>query len=293
MYSSFKRIVHICGSMLVIVAIFFVLFRLQSYTDKIDFSNLFSTLWLPILILSCFTGSCNILLVLIWYRCLNYLGVSITMWNATWIYGFSQLCKYIPGNIFHLAGRQTLGMAECLPPRKIMRSIVYELVILAVGATGVFCPPYIAYYFFPHLAADCLFWIFAFCCMTVPYGIGRSFGKPLPSAIICCVLYLGSFGCVFAAMLILITPVSLSIMEIFIVASSYVVAWFVGFITPGAPAGLGVREGAMLLLLRGISIPEPDLLLAIMLCRIITIIGDCLFFVVSIGMKSFAAKFDH
>lgn len=287
---SFKRILHACGSLLAIIAIFFMFFRLQAYLDKIDFPELLAEIWFPFLALSTFAGACNIFLVLIWYRCLAYLGIRVAFQKATWIYGFSQLCKYIPGNIFHLAGRQTLGMAESLPPGKTMRSIVWELAILACGAICVFCPPYAVHYFFPGLTAPWLFWIFLFCCLAVPSAAGRILGKPLPSAMVCCILYLGSFGCVFAAMLALLTTVPLHFMEIFVIATSYIVAWFAGFVTPGAPAGLGVREGAMLLLLRGIPIPEPDLLLAIMLCRIITIAGDCFFFVASIGLRAFAAK---
>ena len=267
-----------------------MIFRLQAYLDQIDFPELLAEVWFPLLALSIFAGVSNIFLVLIWYRCLAYLGVSVPFQKATWIYGFSQLCKYIPGNIFHLAGRQALGMAENLPLGKTMRSIVWELAILASGAICVFCPPYIVHYFFPGLTAPWLFWMFIFCCLAVPYTAGRILGSPLSSAMVCCILYLGSFGCIFAAMLALLTASPMYFMEIFVIATSYIVAWFAGFVTPGAPAGLGIRECAMLLLLRGIPIPEPDLLLAIMLCRIITIAGDCLFFVVSIGLRSFATK---
>ncbi|MCY1448795.1 hypothetical protein D9M71_654970 [compost metagenome] len=47
--------------------------------------------------------------------------------------------------------------------------------------------------------------------------------------------------------------------------------------TPGAPAGVGIRELALLLLL-GNSVAEADLMLAILLGRIVTIVGDLFFF---------------
>lgn len=280
-----KRILHICGSLLACAAIFFMIVRLQSYIDQIDFSTLISTLWIYIILLSLFVSVCNMGLVMIWYRCLEYLGVHPLLSAATWIYGFSQLGKYIPGNIFHLAGRQTIGMAENLPAGKVLKSIIWELAILACTASGIFCPPFIAQYFFPSLSPACISGIFALCCMAVPYAAGRFLGGAIRGAILWAVLYLCSFGGVFAAILTLISHADLSPLEIFYGSTAYIVAWFVGFVTPGAPAGLGIREGAMLLLMKDIPVPEADLLLAVMLSRIITILGDFLFFLESVGIK--------
>lgn len=285
-----KRILHICGSLLACAAIFFMFVRLQSYVDKIDFSALISTLWMYIIILSLVVSICNMFLVLIWYRCLEYLGVHALFSAATWIYGFSQLGKYIPGNIFHLAGRQTIGMAENLPAGKTLKSIIWELAILACTASGIFCPPFIAQYFFPGLSPAWLSGIFALCCVGVPYVAGRVLGREIRGAILWAVLYLCSFGGVFAAILSLITHTDLSPLEMFYGSTAYIVAWFVGFVTPGAPAGLGIREGAMLFLMKDIPVPEAELLLAVMLSRIITIFGDFLFFLESVGIKCIGAK---
>lgn len=285
MKSSLKRILHIGGSLLACAAIFFMIVRLQSYLDTIDFSALISTLWIYIILLSLFVSVCNVFLVMIWYRCLEYLRVRPLFSSATWIYGFSQLGKYIPGNIFHLAGRQTIGMAENLPAGKVLKSIIWELGILACTASGIFCPPFIAQYFFPALGPAWLSGIFVLCCVAVPYAAGRLLGREIRSAILWAVLYLCSFGAVFAAILTLITQVDLSPLEIFYGSTAYIVAWFVGFVTPGAPAGLGIREGAMLLLMKDIAVPEADLLLAVMLSRIVTIFGDFLFFLESVGIR--------
>ncbi|MGD9700712.1 hypothetical protein [Acinetobacter sp.] len=59
------------------------------------------------------------------------------------------------------------------------------------------------------------------------------------------------------------------------------VAWLVGLITPGAPAGVGVREMVLLFLL-GDQIAHLNLLLAVLLGRIVTMGGDLLFFIISI-----------
>lgn len=285
MHLPLKRFLNIGGSLLAIAAIFFMAARLQSYLDRIDFSALLSTLWASIVALSCFAGLCNFFLVVIWIRCLEYLGVATSSSRATWIYGISQLGKYIPGNIFHLAGRQTLGMAENLPGGKVLRSMIWELAILAGAAAGVFCPPFAAQYFFSSLSPLWLSGIFAFCCIAVPYGVGRVLGKPLRAAYLWSILYLCCMGSVFSVILSLLTEAAVPHTELFFAGTAYVAAWFLGLVTPGAPAGLGIREGAMLFLMKGMPIPEADLLLAVLLGRIITIFGDFLFFLESVGIK--------
>lgn len=285
MHFSAKRFFHICGSILACSAIFFMAARLQSYLDKIDFSTLISNLWPYFLALALFVSFYNIFLVVIWYRCLQNLDVDTSYTCATWIYGVSQLGKYIPGNVFHLAGRQTLSMAERLPGGKVLRSMIWELAILAGAGLGVFWPPFVAQYFFPSLNLLWLFGIFAFCCVAMPYAVGRVLNKILRSAYLWSILYLCSMGLFFSVMLSLVSSVEISPVNLIFAGTAYVAAWFVGLVTPGAPAGLGVREAAILLLTQDIPIPEADLLLAVLLGRILTILGDFLFFLEGLGTK--------
>lgn len=176
-------------------------------------------------------------------------------------------------------------MAENLPGGKVLRSMIWELAILAGAAAGVFCPPFAAQYFFSSLSPLWLSGIFAFCCIAVPYGVGRVLGKPLRAAYLWSILYLCCMGSVFSVILSLLTEAAVPHTELFFAGTAYVAAWFLGLVTPGAPAGLGIREGAMLFLMKGMPIPEADLLLAVLLGRIITIFGDFLFFLESVGIK--------
>jgi hypothetical protein len=61
------------------------------------------------------------------------------------------------------------------------------------------------------------------------------------------------------------------------VIGAYVVAWLAGLVTPGAPAGVGVREMLLLLFLKGL-VSEIDLLLVVLLGRLVSVVGDLLFF---------------
>lgn len=69
----------------------------------------------------------------------------------------------------------------------------------------------------------------------------------------------------------------ISSLQMLTICGAFIVAWLVGLVTPGAPAGIGVRELVLLGLLKGFA-SESDLLLAILLSRLITVGGDVLFF---------------
>ena len=59
----------------------------------------------------------------------------------------------------------------------------------------------------------------------------------------------------------------------------YLLAWLVGFLTPGAPSGLGIREAIMLLFISGM-VYESILLSAIVVHRVIAVVGDVFAYVV-------------
>lgn len=84
-------------------------------------------------------------------------------------------------------------------------------------------------------------------------------------------------GLVFLGVLVMITPQTMDPILLLGLCGAYVIAWFAGFVTPGAPAGVGVRELALLFLLKG-YVAEADLLLAVVIGRMVTVVGDLSYF---------------
>ena len=81
-------------------------------------------------------GLGNLLLARAWWHQLKYVGVT-SSWSWTRrIYGISQLGKYIPGNVFHLAGRQALGLAAGIPGRPLAQSMAWELGLIAIAGAS-------------------------------------------------------------------------------------------------------------------------------------------------------------
>lgn len=65
------------------------------------------------------------------------------------------------------------------------------------------------------------------------------------------------------------------------IIGAYILAWLIGLITPGAPAGVGIREVILLYLFKN-SINDQDLLLTILLGRMMTVSGDFIFYLIAL-----------
>ena len=64
-----------------------------------------------------------------------------------------------------------------------------------------------------------------------------------------------------------------------LVTAAFALSWLVGFLAPGAPAGLGVREGIMVVLLSGAA-DNAQLLVFVLLARLVTMLGDACNFLI-------------
>ena len=278
-----RRALHIFGSFLGIAGILFVVIKLNIYADQLDFTR-FSTIdWTLIVFFSFIYGVANILLCFAWFDLLIYLGVgSIGRRWAVKVYGLSQLAKYVPGNIFHLAGRQAYGMAAGISSLPLAKSSALELGLIAIVGClfSILLVPLI-FTDLPPLVNVCLF----VTTIAVFFISANKFvSRNLAWALLWQTFFLVVSGSVFVLILAIVVPEHLDDLPVSLLCGAYVIAWLAGLVTPGAPAGIGIRE-AVLLFLLGNSLPHADLLLVVLLGRIVTVFGDVICFAISSFMK--------
>lgn len=278
MRSSLKSWLHIVGNILAVAGIGFVGGKLWSYADQIDFTRLTPALWTSIAGLIIFYGSANFLLAIAWKKLLAQVGHEE---GARWCirtYGISQIAKYVPGNIFQFAGRQAMGMSHGIDGWVLARSTFLELTLLCLGGAifGVLVAPV----FIASIPERILLLLFLFLAtlsvLLIKYVVGRFAAQ----ALLMYLIFLTISGAVFATLINLINIDGVAIFSGPFLAGAFVVAWLIGLVTPGAPAGVGVREAVIAIALGGV-LPMQDLLLAVVLGRLITVSGDVLFCVVS------------
>ena len=77
---------------------------------------------------------------------------------------------------------------------------------------------------------------------------------------------------------LLISPIEISFLDLRIYIGAILIAWIIGFITPGAPGGLGVREAVLIFLLKSVMADE-TIILGVIISRVVSIVGDLTSFI--------------
>jgi len=269
-----RKLLHWGGTLLAIAGIVFVALRLYDQLAHIDLAHFGWRIGAALIGLTLVYALANGLLALAWWHLLNQCGVHTSRRHAITLYGRSQIAKYVPGNIMHLAGRQAMGMTAGLPGWPLAKSTAWELGVIVTAGALFGC------LVLPSLLAD--FSVTANLMLFLVAVLGSAamlrylIGGQVAQALVWQTVFLLISGLLFVGLASLLgTDNITSIM--WPLVGAYVLAWLAGLVTPGAPAGVGVRELVLILLMNGM-ISETELLLAVVLGRLITVGGDLVFF---------------
>jgi glycosyltransferase 2 family protein len=279
MLAGMKKYMHWFGSAVAVIGIFFVAIRLRDYSSQIDFKDFGQEIWWVVGGCAVAYSIANNLMALAWWNLLVQFGAVTPRRWAIRTYGISQLAKYVPGNIFHLAGRQAMGMAAGVSGWSLAKSTFWELGMLAIAGSlfGALVLPLLVTWL--PLQLGLIAFVLALAVVAVAFAM--YFGPAALRAFGLYVTFVTISGVLFVCLIEMIFPSAITSSSSWIVlCSAYIVAWLIGLVTPGAPAGVGVRELILVFLLHGL-VGENELVLTVVLGRVVTVTGDFLFFVVS------------
>jgi glycosyltransferase 2 family protein len=206
-------------------------------------------------------------------------------WGQAWrIYGRTQIAKYIPGNVFHFAGRHLLGRNAGARHAQLVAAATGEIVMTLIAA-GLytllairvvinrfpfdFIGPALLLFPIGLVAFIFLAWRFNLIRFAQGIRVDRLLAGELS--------YLIFFAISIALFLGVILLVGGRSFDWALIAGAYAAAWTIGFVVPGAPGGLGVREAMLVTFLTG-ALEEKIILLAAIIFRLVTTLGDGLFF---------------
>jgi hypothetical protein len=231
-----------------------------------------------------------------WRGLLGVWSVSLPLGRAESQHLVSQIGKYLPGNVGQFVGRFALARQDGVPTPIIGLAILFEIGLL-IG-TAVFLVAS-ALAFLPDLASALLasdmvtdvgqhFWIVPAIAAVVVLGAGyilfrearrRNLPAARPLRIVLPVLFffvnfvaLGVSLSFVAAAVAPETGVSLGFATII-----FAVAWVAGFVIPGAPGGVGIRDGIIAVGL-GLAIGQGLGLAVALVHRGVSVVGDVLIF---------------
>lgn len=217
-----------------------------------------------------------------WRKLLAWQGVEKPTPELTRIMAVSQIGKYVPGNIGAHVGRGFLGHAAGIPMKALSFALLAEAGLVAyVGvAVGI-----IAMGWFAMAKVGITPFILVLGLLCVPFLMSRispsqrlipPVGIIAPAAL----AYVLLFGLIALGLWCLAAHLLPDHAPSFpLLCAVFSLSWVAGFFTPGAPAGMGVREVAMLAMLQGHSgLSEPAALSLIIGFRLATVAGDAILF---------------
>jgi glycosyltransferase 2 family protein len=295
------RVLTWFGRLLVIVSLGFIAYIFWEQRQKIG-SLEFDTALILVLASTAFTYGCaGFLLSGAWYVLLN--AISDRPVSAAWchaVYGRTQIGKYIPGNIFHFAGRQVLAKQSGLSQLLVLASTVYEMLLLLAASSSLAFTGLLlmrvqvqgASLSFVGTVLVLIVGSITIAFSLAPF-IARRRGVNLPLQGLshhvrvmwpCYVLYLVFFlitGTMLAILVTALTGLPFTTGMLATVIIIFSCSWIAGYVTPGAPGGVGVREAIIIFSLAGM-IGEAPATVAALLFRCITVGGDVVFYLLSL-----------
>ena len=291
---SKKRLMSLLGQLLMLASFVLIIRKVIQY--DIDFTFLSSPwVYAGLLGASLFFGF-SIFLTSFIFRWLIYIlsGAPVSLKLAVPIYCGSNLYKYLPGNFMHFVGRNRLAVEVkelnhahvalatimdniflCLSALIIAVACTYNYLIEYIKMTRV--PPYA---FAAAGAAAAVL-----CVLAVIFrrhlrklihkglSILKKFNyKAMIRLLGVTALRLLALSATYLAVLALLgQPFGPDL--IIKITGIFVISWVIGFLVPGAPGGLGVRE-AILIMFLGKTLNQEILTVSAIVHRVVCILGD-------------------
>jgi hypothetical protein len=230
--------------------------------------------WIPLLIVL------NILSILVgiyaWHIMLIQYAQKPFSYVASYYYfSKTEIAKYLPGNVFHFLGRQALASKIGISQKQMAKTSLLFSFLLLTGTllTSTF---------------------FAFLAQNIPLYILTLMGLSSMITVISLVYMYPSFPMrkkvsmniylaisvalqgIMLGLIVMYQSEHISLSLFFSCVSIYTVSWLIGFVTPGASGGLGIREGTFIAIVSylHIAVASEIIIFSVLLVRLINICVD-------------------
>lgn len=302
-----KKLIKILGNILMLITILFIirlLFKMDiNYKDIVKKENI---KWLIFLIFAYsfyLTFTC-----LPWKILIEYISeTKLNILKVYCVYSKSNLLKYIPGNIFQYIGRNVLAIEANIKHQDVALATIFDIGIPLISGLifSFLClRKYAAEQFFKYgintLEKYQIFiYIFIFIAIILIFVFRKIIidnikqykklvtFKFLLKLVYCIILYnlfSLSYAIIYLILLKTVFNISITTNIILVLMGSTIFSWVMGFIVPGAPGGLGIRE-VIMFAVAGNILPQNIIVISMVVFRVITVISDIVVFLNSIILE--------
>jgi len=291
-----KKLVSYAGSVLMVASLGFIGRRIFLTHGDVDFSVFTDPIILVALISVALLEGAGIIMASFNYRAMvaHVSGIRVKTTLSIIVYTMSNIYKYIPGGVMYVLGRNKMAVdTQDLSHAKVAVATVLEGATIAIAAVTIavaFSFEHSIYYIrrIENLAVVgivilLLIWVAVPIVYRFRHKISKQWqdiknnsGDLRLSVLLVrlCVAFVLMFLWAFtflATLMLLGQPMTLGLG--ITVMGLYMLSWVAGFLTPGAPSGLGVREMVLLMFMGG-TLNEGILISAMVMHRMLTLFGD-------------------
>lgn len=304
-----KKFINYFGKLLMVLSIAFIVKQVISY--DVDFSVIFQlNILIVFVICTIFQGINTFYASFIYNHLLRIVcKKKIDQKKVSLLYCKTDLYKYLPGNVMHFVGRNQIAVETGESHVDVALATLIEIVCLILGAglVTVICVfNYLVSYI--KLFEIDMFIIFAvgavgFIIVIALFYIFRKkifrqiekhkflFEKrnlfQIIIVVLKCILRLSVNAVAFILLMMAFGLVPDSAELLVLVFGFFIMSWLIGYVTPGAPGGIGVREFIMTVFL-GAYFPESTLLTVVILYRVLCICTDIVSYLISLAYANFS-----
>ncbi len=298
-----KKTIYILGYLIVFLSIAFLFRKISIHgLSIIKYPNK-----IKLLSISFLAGLCYMFIYFMpltsWHYLLKFTAPDTCFSTTYFIYSRSQIAKYIPGNVFHYAGRQTIGYMVGIKQSSILMATVIETILITIVALGISISGILILGFNKEnlnfligaeiiLIFGLLFLLFFLPKISIQFSFLRKtlgtfatfnikqWCKVISLPLLFYTISFILIGILLWAVTILCFKIEISKRMFLAFTTVFATAWVLGFVTPGSPGGIGIREA---ILAAGLSpfIGASTAISIAIIARIITILGDVFFFLSS------------
>lgn len=298
---SARTLFGVVGNVVAVVGVLFVLRTLVARVDALP------ALRPTLVLVLAFVGGVVVQIAAVllasssWRALLRGAGVDHAWRDCFRAIGGSAVAKYVPGNIFHLVGRTTIASADGLATGVVVGSMAVEAVVVLLSAVVIGSPALASRVhdlraLLPaHVLLGAVFVVLVGLAVVIFLAVGplrrrstrtplRTLGVVFALNLLTFVLLGGALAFVLAAIPgVTFTAGAPDTLGLFIACvQAFSLAWALGFVVPGAPGGIGVREAVFLLLM-----PQHDdvfraaVVVALVVGRLQSVTADVIVFIVA------------
>jgi len=293
-----NKVVRILGNLLMCIALIYTIKKLISY--EVDLSIIKEPISIIIILISVCIYIINVILGCWPWRAVvsEVAKEKVPFMEIALIYTKANIYKYVPGNVFQYVGRNELATKRDLKHSDVALSTIIDTIwnLFSIGAVSVilYWDGFILWINYQEISKEyIIIAIFILCIFILVAAIiikkfhiqavklQEKLKKLFKKSFYICLIknfVFYAIQCIINSIItfsifMIISSEDFSFFSFKLCLGAILVSWIIGFITPGAPGGLGVRETVLIFLLKG-ELAEEVILLGVVINRVISIIGD-------------------